>query len=105
MSSSDHLATTAARDSTCARCGAPTLVGLAEGLTARVDVTPLPDRAAEIAALLANKATYTRMRNKELVHRDAGRIGDPHLRGDIHAQHKCLPTPRQGDLFDTRGMQ
>lgn len=101
----NHLATTPARETTCPRCGAAMLIGLAEGLTAKVDIDPLPDRLAEIAALLANKSTYTRLGNKELVHRDAGRITDPKLQGHIHAEHRCPPKPRQAALFDARGMR
>lgn len=94
-----HLITTRAQPDTCHRCQDPILIGLAEGLTARVNITPLPDRAAEIAALLAGLHTYTRFSNGELAHRDANRIRDPHLATRaIHAEHKCT-RPEQGVLF------
>jgi hypothetical protein len=97
--SSPYLVTTRAQPAACPRCEAPTLVGLAEGITARVDAAPLPDRQAEIAALLAGLHTYTRLSNSELIYRDASRIRDPRLnRRDIHAQHKCT-RPEQGELF------
>jgi hypothetical protein len=98
FASTRHLVSTPAKAETCPGCRAALLVALDEGLTARVDATPLPDRPAEIAALLAGRRTYTRLRNNELVHRDADRIADPRLRGDIHAQHQCTG-PAQGELF------
>lgn len=95
----DHLVTTRAKPDTCHRCQDPILIGLAEGLTARVDITPLPDRDAEIAALLAGLRTYTCFSNSELAYRDPTRIRDPRLnRRDIHAEHKCT-RPEQGVLF------
>lgn len=100
----DHLVTTRARSDTCHRCQDPILIGLAEGITTRVDAAPLPDRDAEITALLAGLRTYTRFSNSELAYRDAGRIRehqrrDPRLpKRDIHAEHKCT-RPEQGVLF------
>lgn len=95
----DHLATTRARPDTCHRCRDPILIGLAEGLTARVDATPLPDRNAEITALLAGLRTYTRFSNDELAYRDPTRIRDPRLsKREIHAEHKCT-RPEQETLF------
>lgn len=100
----DHLVTTRAKPATCHRCQEPILIGLADGLTARVDDTPLADRNAEIAALLLGLCTYTRFSNNELAYRDAGRIRehqkrDPRLPPrDIHAEHKCT-RPEQETLF------
>lgn len=84
---SNHLITTAANGALCPRCRAIVLLGVAEGLTARVDLTPI-NRAGEIAALLANLQTYSLSRTG-LVHRDAGRIGGSKLRGPVLAQHQC----------------
>lgn len=98
----DHLATTRAKPDTCHRCHDPILIGLAEGLTVRVDATPLPDRDAEIAALLAGLRTYTKFANNELAYRDANRISEkrePWLAPrQIHAEHKCT-RPEQQTLF------
>ena len=95
----DHLATTRAKPDTCHRCQDHILTGLAEGLTARVDATPLPDRNAEIAALLAGLRTYTCFSNHELAYRDPTRIRDRRLgKCDVHAEHKCT-RPEQGVLF------
>lgn len=100
----DHLVTTRARTATCHRCQDPILIGLAEGLTARVDATPLPDHDAEIAALLAGLRTYTKFANNELAYRDAGRIREHQKRNPrlaprpIHAEHKCT-RPEQQTLF------
>lgn len=94
-----HLITTRAQPDTCHRCQHPILTGHAEGLTARVNATPLPDREAEIAALIAGLHTYTRLLNGQLVFRDATRIRDPYLnKRAIHAEHKCIRT-EQGVLF------
>jgi len=100
----DHLVTTRAKPATCHRCRDPILIGLADGLTARVDATPLPDRNAEIAALLAGLRTYTRFSNDELAYRDADRIREHHKRDprlaprQIHVEHKCT-RPEQQTLF------
>lgn len=97
-----HLITTRAQPDTCHRCQHPILIGYAEGLSARVNATPLPDRDAEIAALLTGLHTYTRFSNGELAHRDANRIRDPYLsKRDIHAEHKCTRPEQseQGVLF------
>lgn len=96
----DHLVTTRATPTTCRRCEGQLLVGLAEGITARVDAEPLTGRAGELAALTEGRITYTRFRNGELVERTPGRITDPFLllRGPIHASHQCPGKP-QGELF------
>lgn len=84
-----HLATTAVTGTIHAMCGAPVLVGLAEGLTARVDLTPL-NRAGEIVALIVGLQTYTLTR-AGLVHRDARRIAGTSLRhaGPVLSEHRC----------------
>lgn len=87
----DHLVTTKVTGAACPRCRAVVLVGLAEGLTARVDLTPL-NSTGEIAALIADRWTYTLTR-QGLVHRDAGRIAGGHLTGPILAEHCCGYTP------------
>lgn len=71
------------------RCGAPVLTGHAEGLLARVDLTPL-NRAGEIHALCAGLQTYTLTRTG-LVHRDACRIAGGSLTGagPVLAEHAC----------------
>ena len=84
---SNFLVTTPVQAITCHRCGRLLLTGWVEGLHARVDPTPL-NQTQEIAALLANKWTYTLLCSG-LVHRDATRIRDPKLNGPILAEHKC----------------
>lgn len=82
----DHLVTTQTLVDVCRRCRRPTLVGLAEGLRAVVDLVAL-DPAGERAAILAGRWTYT-LAGRELVHRDAGRIAGT-LRGPVLATHEC----------------
>lgn len=100
----DHLVTTRARPATCHRCQDPILIALAEGLTVRVNATPLADRNAEITALLSGLRTYTCFSNGELAYRDADRIRDHQKRDprlaphEIHAEHKCT-RPEQETLF------
>lgn len=81
-----HLVSTAATEDTCHRCRRPVLVALAEGLPTKVDPAPL-DHAGEIAALIQGRWTYTLTRTRDLIHRDADRIGT--LAGTIHTQHIC----------------
>lgn len=71
----------------CPRCRRPLLTGLAEGLHAYVDVSPLSP-AAEAAAVLAGRQTYT-LRRSGLIHRDAYRRADPTLASPVLAQHDC----------------
>lgn len=85
-----HLVSTTATEQPCPRCRRATLTALDEGLPARVDATPLHDRTAEIAALLQGRWTFTYTANRQLIHRDATRITDNHLRGTVHAAHKCV---------------
>ena len=86
----NHLITTAITGSVHPRCGGPVLVGVAEGINARVDLTPL-NQAGEIAALLAGLDTYTLTRGG-LVYRDAGRIAGRSIKGPVLAQHDCRRT-------------
>lgn len=81
------LITTAVAGSVHPRCGTPVLTGIAEGLLARVDLTPL-NRAGEIRALIAGLQTYTLTRTG-LVHRDACRIAGTALTGPVLAEHAC----------------
>lgn len=84
-----HLASTVAKPQPCPRCHRATLAALDEGLSVRVDATPLIDRQAEIAALLENRWTYTHTNWGHLVHRDPTRIAANTMRGTIHADHRC----------------
>ncbi|WP_245603603.1 hypothetical protein [Salinispora cortesiana] len=97
-----HFLSTIAAESRCPRCRKPILTALDEGSPARVDTTPLPDRASEIAALLDNRATYTLTRNQHLIYRDAHRITANTLQGTIHAEHTCT-RPTQLTLDDLIG--
>jgi hypothetical protein len=72
----------------CPRCRRPLLTGLAEGIHAYVDITPLTP-AGEIAAVLAGRQTYT-LRRTGLIQRDAYRRADPALASPVLAQHDCL---------------
>lgn len=100
-----HLVSTPATDTTCPRCRTPLLVALDEGLTARVDATPLPNRQAEITALLDSRWTYTHTRSNHLIHRDAPRIAAGTLHGPIHAEHRCGNRPQQLTIEDLIGQQ
>ena len=73
------------------RCGALTLTGIAEGLHARVDPTPL-NRVGHAAAVLTGRQAYTLTR-AGLVHLDATRIGDHRIRGPTLATHQCGHAP------------
>jgi hypothetical protein len=84
-----HFTSTRATPNHCPRCQAPTLTALDEGIPATVNPTPLPDRQAEITALLQGLHTYTLTSNAQLIHRDTTRITANTLHGTIHAQHKC----------------
>ncbi|MEV4384379.1 hypothetical protein AB0J68_01420 [Micromonospora sp. NPDC049580] len=95
---------TVATPQPCDRCHAALLVALDEGLTARVDATPLPNRQAEIAALIQGLWTYTHTNNRHLVYRSAERITGNTLRGTIHAQHQCNG-PTQLTLDDLMGQK
>lgn len=88
-----HFVSTVVELSTCHRCGLPILRALDEGIAARVDLVPLPDLAAEIAAIATGRQTYTRLRNGTLAYRDETRLADPKLASPVHAQHAC-PTRR-----------
>ncbi len=84
---SRHLETTEAIVITCHRCLRPVIYGIAEGIAARVDAVVL-DQAAEIAAVLARRQTYT-LRRSGLIRRDATRRSDPDLTGPVVAEHNC----------------
>lgn len=93
---SQHLITTTAAIQTCRRCQQPTLVGIAEGLTATVDLTPL---ASEAQYLAHGMPTYT-LRAGQLHYREPGMsmpIGSPTVPA-VLATHVCPPKP-QGELF------
>lgn len=84
-----YLASTTTRKTRCRHCRATILVGLAEGLRARVDVQPLEGVVAEVDAQLERRWTYTLATNGELIQRDAPRIAAGLLSGPIHAEHRC----------------
>lgn len=96
----EHLITTQARAVACPRCRRVVLAGIAEGLNAIVDLTPIKPGADEMATLLANRRTYTFLAG-ELVYRDPPRIRGQ-SRGLILAEHKCVSRkPIQHSLFDS----
>lgn len=82
-----HLETTPALVHACKRCGRPVLYGLAEGLHARADIAPI-GQAAEIAAVIAGRSTYT-LRRSGLIQRDASRRADPTLAVPVLVAHDC----------------
>ena len=88
-----HLISTPAALSGCARCPMPVLRALDEGVPACVDLVPLDDLAAEIAALAAGLATYNRLPGDHLAYRDQSRLSDPDTSHPIHAEHACRRTP------------
>ncbi|GAB7039724.1 MULTISPECIES: hypothetical protein [Catenuloplanes] len=96
----EHLLSTPAALSRCPRCRSITITALDEGIRVRADLIPLPDRNAEIEALLDGRRTYSRLRNNELAYRYPYRMKDPVLNGPIHAQHQCPPRPMQATIFD-----
>jgi predicted ATPase len=89
-----HLMTTKIVVGSCHACRRPVAVGIAEGLLARVDLSSVDERA-EVAAILADRWTYT-LTAGELVYRDAGRIAGRCLRGPVLAEHRCGNGPRNG---------
>jgi hypothetical protein len=97
----EHLETTSPVVTTCHRCGSTVLRGLAEGLRALADITPI-STATETEHLAAGRATYT-LRRTGLIHRDPVRRGDPALAAPILAAHRCPTSPppagRQMPLF------
>jgi hypothetical protein len=94
----EHLISTPSRVVTC-HCGATLLAAHDSGEPVTVDATPLPDRAAEIAALIQNRRTYTHTIGRQLIHRTPGIIRSGWPPGTIHASHKC---PRQLQKEATR---
>ena|SRR5687767_13343368 len=97
-----HFVSTVATPSRCPRCRTPILTALDEGLTARVDLAPLRDRQAEIAALLTGRRTYNRLNIGHLVYRDATRIAGNSLAGTVHAEHQCDRQPQQLTLWSNK---
>ncbi|NIL59927.1 hypothetical protein [Salinispora arenicola] len=97
-----HLTSTSATETRCPRCRTALLTALDDGIPARVNATPLPDRQAEITALINGQWTYTLTRNQHLVIRDAERITADTLQGTIHAEHTCTG-PTQLTLDDLIG--
>lgn len=93
----NHFVTTTATAALCPRCLNLTLIGISEGLTARVDTLELAP-AAEVEALLAGRQTYTLTRGGELVHRDADRITSG-LAGVTLGAHNCPRTPTEHPPF------
>jgi hypothetical protein len=85
---SQHLITTPAKSTKCPGCGAALLVGLSDGLSARVDETPITP-ADEFGVLAKGLWTYIRIPSGYLIHRTAGHITSGRPRGAIHAQHQC----------------
>ncbi|AGL13858.1 hypothetical protein [Actinoplanes sp. N902-109] len=88
-----HLETTAPTVTLCARCRRTVIVGLAEGIPARVDPTPIAP-AAEAALAAAGRQTYT-LRRTGLIQRDASRRADRSLASPVLAQHQCPGQPNQ----------
>jgi hypothetical protein len=86
-----HLETTTPLVHTCRRCDRPVIYGLAEGVPARCDPTPI-NTVGEIAAVMAGRRTYTLQRTG-LVERDALRRSDPNLTGPVLAEHDCPRGP------------
>lgn len=98
----EHLISTTTTDQTC-QCGAHILVALDSGIRAQVDATPLQDRAAELAALIEGRWTYTHVHAGYLVHRTASEITAPALTGPVHRDHRCRPRPQQTTIYDQIG--
>lgn len=101
---SQHFVSTLTKETRCPRCHTALLTALDDGVPARVDAAPLPDRTAEIAALLDNRMTYIHTTNRHLIYRDATRITGNTIPGTIHAEHKCTG-PAQLTLDDLIGNQ
>lgn len=95
---SGHLVTTTTHVTTH-RCGQIVLEGTVEGLTTRVDPTPLT-ATGELVALLTGRWTYALSPGRELWHRNRWRI----RRRDhpVLAAHRCgLPPPPAGHIATT----
>jgi hypothetical protein len=86
-----HLETSPVVIKACHRCATAIFTGLAEGVHAYVDVTPI-NTIGEIAVVLDGRQTYT-LRRSGLVQRDATRRSDPGLTGPIVAEHRCGRSP------------
>ena len=86
-----HMITTRGQVHACQRCHQTIMTGLAEGLLAHTDLTPL-DKAGELAALLQGRWTYS-LHNGELVYRDPIRIKGGSISGPVLAEHQCETRP------------
>lgn len=95
----DHLISTVATEKTC-HCGITILTALDSGSPARVDAAPLPDRPAELTALIEGRWTYTRLHCGWLAYRDASTIAAPPATGTVHQEHRCRPRPIQTSIYD-----
>ncbi|WP_433368401.1 hypothetical protein ACQPZX_41490 [Actinoplanes sp. CA-142083] len=84
-----HFVSTEAKLAICPRCTRPVLRAHDEGIPACVDLVPLPNLGAEIAAIARGLWTYTRLRNGYLAYRDTTRLADPAMAGQVHAEHAC----------------
>lgn len=89
MTSGAHFVSTPAELSACASCALPVLRALDEGMPACVDLIPLPDLAAEVAAIATGRWTYTRIPGGGLAYRDVNRLADPAMASPVHAAHTC----------------
>jgi hypothetical protein len=99
VSRHEHLISTRSRTITCPRCHATLLAAHDSGEPVTVDATPLPDRTAEIAALLQNRRTYIHTFGRQLIHRTPEKIRAGWPTGTIHARHQC---PQQQLAQQTR---
>lgn len=93
----DHLISTNTRAITCPRCGTALLAAHDRGRPVTVDAEPLPDRNAEIAALLRNLHTYIHA-YRQLIHRTPEKIRSGWPEGTIHVTHQCPQQQRQNEL-------
>lgn len=84
-----HLESTAAQLDTCRRCGMPVLHALDEGVRIRVDLVPLPNLAAQVAALAAGRPTFAQLRGGQLAYRDPSRLANPAMAERVHTEHEC----------------
>lgn len=83
---SEHLVTTPAIPA-IHHCGAVILAGVAEGLPARVDPTPL-NSVGHTAAIIAGHHIY-RLTKSGLVEIDVDRINSRTIHGPLLPSHQC----------------
>ncbi len=91
-----HLISTRAIEGQC-RCGLLILAGLDEGISVKVDATPV-DRSGELAALLDGRKTFALVAH-ELVHRHPGRIRFGLTGSSVHVEHRCAANYVQPTLI------